>query len=187
LGAGDLELLGIPRRYWARSLSELSEDCEHRDQVLEYAERLEENLRNGRGLLLYGLPGKGKTSVAAAILKKAWAHGAHGRFVSAFDLDEKALTAKRYWDDDAVTMLDKVMDVHLLVLDDVRLTLETAGVRLLARIIRHRTDALRATIVTTNLNEKGLRGLLGEADYEVLRTTSIPILVEGPNWRADES
>jgi hypothetical protein len=72
-------------------------------------------------------------------------------------------------------------------LDDVRLTLETAGVRLLARIIRHRTDALRATIVTTNLNEKGLRGLLGEADYEVLRTTSIPILVEGPNWRADES
>src|SRR5579885_2434809 len=64
----------IPARKWDADLRRIPDAMAYKKDVLTYFENLEQNLRDGIGLLLWGPYRSGKTSIACAIAKEVLRH-----------------------------------------------------------------------------------------------------------------
>lgn len=151
-----------------------------------YAERFEDMLKSGCGLLIYGKVGCGKTYLAASI---ANALVEQGRYVLMDTLP--ALTARmnagfgaerEYW-------LRKISAAHLMVLDDFGIERGTDyALEQAYEVVNARYRAARPLIVTTNLS---LQQLMNEQDvarrriYDRVRERCLPLCVSGESRRLD--
>lgn len=104
----------------------------------------------GKGLLLYGGTGTGKTHLAAAIVNARLARGSQAVFVTVPELlsDIRDTIGRN---EDSSELLDIVKDVDLLVLDDMGTERMTAWVcEQLFSVINARLMRKKQTVVTTN-------------------------------------
>ena len=133
---------GIPRRYQQASLKACP------PEVQRYAEGFTGN--TGRGLLLCGSCGTGKTTAACAVALAA-AKTCTVRFVTTSDY--VAMVSNFRTEREA----GKYRDCRLLVLDDLGKEGSTKGaISGLYSLIDHRAGACKPTIITTNLDAAGL-------------------------------
>jgi DNA replication protein DnaC len=155
--------------------------------VSRYADSVDEMIREGAGLLLYGPAGVGKSGAAAALAKVARSHRHPVYFVAVGDLQE-CTRSKIPFDEDQ-SVLGRCDSVDLLILDDLtELDIKDPvfGARMLDRLLRTRTAERRSTIITTQLDLVQLWALLPQA-MERLGPRCVFLAVTGPNLRLEET
>lgn len=124
----------------------------------DYAESWPEQQRRGTSLLFFGPCGTGKGHLAAAI-----AHEIMERYQATVIFDQFIEVVSRIkdgWRGQGETerqTLEKLWKADLLVLDEIGVQFDTNAERvLLYRIVNHRYEHYRPTIMTTNCRKKDL-------------------------------
>ena len=129
--------------------------------VREYVERLDENLREGRGLWLMGDVGTGKTSLAMLVSKAALEHG---RSVAIYSLPRLLARIRRTYDAEAgeqsyLEFFERLTAVDLLHVDDLGVEKRSDWVlEQLYALVDERYESQRSIVVTTNLDQAEPRG-----------------------------
>lgn len=167
---GLLSASNIPARFQPCDFDNYEVESPAQQRVLDacqaYAKDFSVHLQAGRGLIMLGNKGTGKNHLATAICKAVKAQ----RFTvlrvkSAEFLD--AFWGKEFAERDA--WLRELARVHLLVLDEVGRASATANAQnAFFRLIDARYEAMRPTIVLSNLDRQGVIDVLGDAAYDRL-------------------
>lgn len=185
------------------------------DAIFDACEALIHRLRTGenvsKGIIFYGPPGRGKTTIAAHTLLEVFNRVEPERFARTDGLftttpgmyithasfvqnekncwnpvEEKAIAAQDLSDRLHCEALRAVDNVQVLVLDDVGK--EHSGKsdftqNVLHRLIRSRYDAAAPTIITTNLAPENFDSLYGDATYSFIHQAFDLVKVGGPDRR----
>jgi len=183
LNIGDRELMNMPMKYWDTAMFDKIPDGSYKDAVRNYLENFNHMMKSGIGLLLYGIHGRGKTSIACVVAKVARMYEKSVYFSRASELRDKILKYEKF--DDGVTILERVKRVDLLIIDD--LSKETKGSEynegFWEDLIRIRADNYRATIITSNLDKDGLTAFYRESMISVMTEMIVPIEIGGIDYR----
>jgi DNA replication protein DnaC len=151
-----------------------------------YVSEFPANLETGRGLVLCGTTGRGKTHLGCGIARALAETGRHVRYTTARDLI-RAL--RDTWRRDSATteteLLTQLRDLDLLVLDEVGVQFGSDAERVqLFDVFNGRYGAQRPTLVISNLDLAGLRESLGERVLDRLRENDGRMLLfKGQSWR----
>lgn len=153
--------------------------------VCRYVEKFYENLEAGKGLIIMGKIGTGKTHLAAAILHKVISQMRTGiRMAVPELLDEIRATYREGSLVGSETLLEELKKVNLLILDDIGKEKPTEWVReRLYVIINARYENMLPTVYTTNCNEEELKQQIGEAITSRIYETCEPVLLTGSDYR----
>lgn len=159
---------GIPARFADRTLDGFKAETPEQERVLKickaYAERFDERLANGGGLVLCGKPGTGKTHLACGIANHIAKSGRTSLFLSVM---EAVRRVKQTWGrKDGETeseVIAKMLKPDLLILDEVGVQFGSETEKLiLFEIINGRYSEMRPTIIISNLAREELGAYLGE-------------------------
>jgi DNA replication protein DnaC len=169
---------GIPKRYYDMSFTWLKENgtfpkenAEAYRIVNNYRQHLEENLSTGKGLILRGPAGTGKTSLGVCLLKEALAIGKGGLMISMPNLLDNMLTLSK---GDSVAFMSyeqKLRNVPLLLLDDFGAEYSKSEwvAAKVESIIIDRYNRMRPIILTTNYSEGWTKDHYSQRIYDRLR------------------
>lgn len=145
-------------------------------------ENLQEWLDEGRGVLLCGPPGMGKSALAAAVLKKV-TYRLHfqGRWVSAVDMVSNLINLQGR---ERVAYRDSMRRSRLLVIDDLGAQyLHRYSEAIVDDIICGRHENNRATIITTNILHKRLAGHFKPRAWDRISERYKVLEINGESWR----
>ncbi len=144
----------------------------------------EKSWQEGKGLILIGGVGTGKTHLASAIVHELARQDVFALFIFVPDfLDEiRAMYDENY--DEEEDKFELVKNARVLVLDDLGTERITDWAReKITQLINHRYNNALATIVTTNLTLDELKNRIGERAYSRLIGMSEVVPVLGEDWR----
>lgn len=171
-------LAGIPKRYYDMSFEYLKqhgtfpkENAEAYRIVNNYRQNLEENLNTGKGLILRGPAGTGKTSLGVCLLKEALKIGKGCLMISMPNLLDNMLTLSK---GDSVAFLNyeqKLRNIPLLLLDDFGAEYSKSEwvAAKVESIIIDRYNRMRPIILTTNYSEGWTKDHYSQRIYDRLR------------------
>lgn len=169
---------GIPKRYYDMSFEYLKqhgtfpkENKEAYRIVNEYRQNLEQNLNTGKGLILRGPAGTGKTSLGVCLLKEALAIGKGCLMISMPNLLDNMLTLFK---GDSVAFMSyeqKLRNIPLLLLDDFGAEYSKSEwvAAKVESIIIDRYNRMRPIILTTNYSEGWTKDHYSQRIYDRLR------------------
>lgn len=175
---GAYAAVGIPRRYydmdfgWLRKHGNFpKENSEAYAVVKQYVDNLEANLKSGRGLILRGPAGTGKTSIAVSILKEVLALKRGCMMISMPSLLDIMLTLSK---SDRVAFLNyeqKLRNIPLLLLDDFGAEYSKSDWvhTKVESIIIGRYHDMKPVILTTNYNNDQTKDHYSERVIDRLR------------------
>ncbi len=157
---------------------------EAREKVKQYIDNLEENLRVGHSLFLFGDVGTGKSHLAFSIYNEAKKRHFSAIFNTVSNLMnrlDKAFVNKEAEFD----LLELLKIADLLVLDDLGVEVENKRSKeRLYEIIVGRYNSRKATIITTNLkNQNEMIQWLGARVFDRLLESSTFIEFSGKSYR----
>jgi len=157
---------------------------EAREKVKQYIDNLEENLRVGHSLFLFGDVGTGKSHLAFSIYNEAKKRHFSAIFNTVSNLMnrlDKAFVNKEAEFD----LLELLKIADLLVLDDLGVEVESKRSKeRLYEIIVGRYNSRKATIITTNLrNQNEMIQWLGARVFDRLLESSTFIEFSGKSYR----
>ena len=169
---------GIPKRYYDMSFEYLKqhgtfpkENKEAYRIVNEYRQNLEQNLNTGKGLILRGPAGTGKTSLGVCLLKEALVIGKGCLMISMPNLLDNMLTLSK---GDSVAFMSyeqKLRNIPLLLLDDFGAEYSKSEwvAAKVESIIIDRYNRMRPIILTTNYSDGWAKGHYSQRIYDRLR------------------
>lgn len=184
------KLLGraaIPERFVGKSFDNFKADTEAKRGALtvlrDYAENFEANAQAGKGLILSGKPGTGKSHLAGAVLQS--------------QLDREVLYAtcmdvirmvRETWRKDSERSERQVLSylgsLDLLVIDEMGVQYGTDGEQtVLFDVLDRRYREVKPTILLTNQDAEGLKTYLGERTFDRLRETCRLVAFEWESYR----
>ena len=140
----------------------------------EYAKNLEENVKNGIGLLMIGTYGTMKTTMAVAILR-TWIDGGHrGIILPMCSLIDNLYTMRTLNKEEWARFEKRIRSTPLLILDDLggENTDQSWILSKVDSIITERYNKMLSTIVTTNLGKSELVSTYSGRIIDRLRATS---------------
>jgi len=145
-----LHRAAMPERYWRCQFNEIQPPAVQAT-LLDYAQNLGDNLKDGRGLLLYGPHGTGKTAAACLSALEAICRSANRTFfVLAAQIDWYARNRNDV-DDDGVPYWKLICEAPFLVIDDIGAQRDVVwNDAWLEEVFRARYHATRPTIATSN-------------------------------------
>lgn len=169
---------GIPKRYYDMSFEYLKqygtfpkENAEAYQIVRNYRQNLEQNLSTGKGLILRGPAGTGKTSLGVCLLKEALAIGKGCLMISMPNLLDNMLTLSKGDNVAFMSYEQKLRNIPLLLLDDfgaeyAKSEWVSAKVE---SIIIDRYNRMRPIILTTNYSEGWTKDHYSQRIYDRLK------------------
>lgn len=169
---------GIPKRYydmdfdWLRKYGSFPEENSEAYAVVKrYKDNLETNLESGKGLILRGPAGTGKTSIAVSILKEVLALKRGCMMISMPSLLDTMLTLSN---GDRVAFLNyeqKLRNIPLLLLDDFGAEYSKSDWvhTKVESIIIGRYHDMKPVILTTNYNDAQTKDHYSERVIDRLR------------------
>jgi len=184
---------GIPKKFMKHGFQTFNcndtESLKLFDVCKGYADNFGENLNNGRGLLMIGSPGRGKTHLASAICKTVIRNGFSALFVSTLGVIQ--IVKETYRPNSEMSERDAIIRFakpDLLVLDEVGVQHKTKTEQvIITEIINRRYENEKATIMLSNLQVDGagdsLMNVLGERVIDRLRETNDLLVFQGKSYR----
>lgn len=169
---------GIPKRYYDMSFEYLKqhgtfpkENKEAYRIVNEYRQNLEQNLNTGKGLILRGPAGTGKTSLGVCLLKEALAIGKGCLMISMPNLLDNMLTLSKGDNVAFMSYEQKLRNIPLLLLDDFGAEYSKSEwvAAKVESIIIDRYNRMRPIILTTNYSEGWTKDHYSQRIYDRLR------------------
>lgn len=169
---------GIPKRYYDMSFAWLKQNGTFPKEnqgayriVNDYRQHLEENLNTGKGLILRGPAGTGKTSLGVCLLKEALEIGKGCLMLSMPNLLDNMLTLSK---GDSVAFMSyeqKLRNVPLLLLDDFGAEYSKSEwvAAKVESIIIDRYNRMRPIILTTNYSDSWTKENYSQRIYDRLR------------------
>lgn len=166
---------GIPPRFQGRDFNSYRPADEKQARVLKvckaYADKFDDRLANGGGLVLCGLPGTGKTHLACAIANQIAYQGRTSSFVSVMQAVRKVKqTYSRDSNESESDAIASFFKPDLLILDEVGVQFGSETEKLiLFEIINGRYEQMRPTILISNLTAQELGAFIGERAIDRMR------------------
>lgn len=152
----------------------------------EYAGKFDQHRKLGLSLILCGGPGTGKTHLSCAVLR-ALAHeqGITGKYSTAYRAVQEVRESYRSREVSELQAMDAFIQPDLLVLDEIGVQYGTDSEHLiLFNILNGRYEALKPTIVISNLNVEGVIKYLDARVYDRLRENGGGVLAfDWESWR----
>lgn len=179
----------IPARYRGRTLEGYVVSNGGQRAALEasreYLQTICENDDSGANLLFYGTSGTGKTHLAIGIAQALIEHGGSALYTRAFRIAQRIKeTYGRQSDRNEREVYESFATPDLLVIDEVGRQFGTDAEKLmLFEVINSRYEALKATIVISNLSGEALMDYLGEAAMDRLREGGRSVLFDWTSYR----
>ncbi|AMG39971.2 DNA replication protein DnaC [Achromobacter xylosoxidans] len=165
----------VPVRYHGKTLDSYDAASDGQCRALriaaEYADNFAAVRASGRGLILCGNPGTGKTHLAVGILHQVLAAGYSGRFAVVLDVMQAVKgTYRKDSVNSEAAVLEKLASPDLLVLDEIGNQYGTESERIiLSNVINSRYNAMKPTILLSNLAKDKLVEELGERAIDRMR------------------
>jgi len=156
----------------------------------KYVRNLDEVIKEGRGIVLSGATGVGKTHLASAIFQNAVLRGVQGSFtvVPAFLDDLRSRYGDNIQGEAASAYMAAILNSQLLVLDNMEIRNVTPWViDTLFNIIDHRYRNLQATIVTTGWTAEQMAEVLEEKIPSRLVQLCKWYHVDEVDWRREDA
>ncbi len=165
---------GVPRRFQDRSFANYEVTNEGQGRALRiaqaYAESWPQMKERGTCLIFSGEPGTGKTHLACAIANAVIQQGSAALFTTVSDA---LRSIKRAYGDASMSELDAInalVEPRLMILDEVGMAYDTDHSKsLIFDLMNKRYEAMRPTILLTNLDAAALRQHLGDRVTDRLR------------------
>jgi DNA replication protein DnaC len=162
----------IPPRYRGVSfdrppVSDMARDLQTKGAVADiraFTDELDERLREGRGLWIFGDTGTGKTTLAMLVSKQALEAG---HSVAIYSLPKLLARIRRTYDsepggDSYLSLFEQLTSVDLLHIDDLGAEKRSDWVlEQLYSLVNERYEAQRSILVTTNLPHAELEEQIG--------------------------
>lgn len=181
-----LERARVPRRFWNVKMTEVSGSV--RSDVVSYFLDVVSHCRAGRGMLLFGANGRGKTSIAVLVAQEVMRHGGTVLFITAEELRQSYLGDVMF--EGRASMADRAATVDLLVIDDLGKEYRGASQwaeRVIESVLRARSSATKATILTTNMERDVMLGVYSVSVMSILDESMVTVDVGGLSLRRPAS
>ena len=184
--------VGIPKRYydmdfeWLRKYGSFpKENSEAYAVVKHYVDNLEVNLKSGKGLILRGPAGTGKTSIAVSILKEAMKLGKGCLMISMPNLLDNMLTLSKCDNVAYLSYEQKLRNIPLLLLDDFGAEYSKSDwvVSKVESVIIDRYNRMKPIILTTNYSETWTEKNYSQRVYDRLRGEYAVAIFNGASHR----
>lgn len=177
----------LPQRFLRLRLAELDES-EARTKALVYAENFKQLSREGKGLLVAGPTGTGKTqlvvSLAVDLIERHIFSPVRPKFTTCFKLLELHKDAMR--DEAAQHELNLILSSQLVIVDDVGAhRLSDFDFAVLNAFVDQRYAEMRPVVLTTNLSKADLKECIGERSVSRLSEMCETIVLTGGDRRAN--
>ena len=179
----DLSVYGIKDRYVDMTFDKLKaqgapvEDRQAYNNAFKYGVHVREHITNGRGLIMIGPVGTGKTS-------KAIEQGYNGYLISMTSLFDTLLTLSKGPSEHYLKFENRIRNSPLLVLDDFGAEYASEWVQQkVASIIADRVERSKSTIITSNLSVEQIKKAYDSRVYDRLKGTSFLISFKGKSQR----
>jgi DNA replication protein DnaC len=169
------------------------------EAITDYLDHIDNYVRAGLGMILWGKPGTGKTMISALLFKRLLATGYDGYFTQFNELLD-SYTATWRDQDELLWFTRRIRNADILVIDDIGREYKTGGVynegtrqiqypesfrsALFDDVIRHRTGHEKPTIITTNFTQEQLLTGYGGPVLSLLSERSTFHEVTGPDFRS---
>lgn len=178
----------IPARFIGRTFDNFNAGTDAQQQALkvarEFAANFDTKLARGHGLVFSGLPGTGKSHLAAAILQSIMPKHC-GLYVTAMGLIRMI---RATWRRDSERTEDEVLAmlarVPLLVIDEIGVQYGTEGEQtVLFEVLDRRYCDVRPTVLLTNQPKQGFREYVGDRSYDRLTETARWVTFDWESYR----
>jgi DNA replication protein DnaC len=182
-----LKAARIPILFRGKLLNDFEADTPAQQKVLrvakEYVDRFSEHLTCGRGLIMLGNVGTGKTMLSCAIAQAVNTEHSHDRpFLALYATASEIIrTVRDTWgsrEENTTDAITRFVTPNLLIIDEIGANVGTDSERaLLFEVIDLRYGATRPTIAVTNCDPSGLTAVLGERAVDRLRDHDADVCV----------
>lgn len=182
-----LHVTRIPARFIGRTFDTFKADTDAQKQAQaiarDYAEEFADNHRHGRGLIFSGLPGTGKSHLAAAILQTMLKRDVC--YVTCLDMIREVRSAWRKDSDRSeLDVLATLGGLDLLVIDEVGVQYGTEGEQtIIFDVLDRRYRDVRPTVILTNQDKAGFKTFIGERTFDRLTETCRWVPFDWPSYR----
>jgi DNA replication protein DnaC len=169
----------LPRRFIGRGFTDFLTATDQQRRALsvcrDFAESFQDAKRTGASLVLSGLPGTGKSHLAAAIVQAVMEGGADARYITMMDM---VRAVRGTWRKGSEQSEDQVIDelgfhYDLLVVDEIGMQYGTDGEQtILFDILDRRYRDMRPTVLLTNQDRNGFKAYVGDRIHDRLTETA---------------